>query len=169
MNKTFIFKNLLQGKTIGKGAEKSMKEKTMNQEVMEAIWAGEDTLRCLKRAQEQLKSAGSWGVLDMLGGNFFSGWMKHSKMEKAALDMEQAKNKLTAFQRELKDVSLPLELRMDMHGFLVFADFFFDGLVTDWLVQSKINDAREQVDTAIFQVEKILRDLRYMIGEEKEA
>ncbi|MGI6070962.1 MAG: hypothetical protein ACOYBE_11110 [Blautia sp.] len=147
----------------------NVKEKTMNQEVMEAVWAGEETLRCLRRAQEQLEGAKNWGIFDMLGGNFFSGWMKHSKMEKAALDMEQAKNKLTAFQRELKDVSLPLELRMDIHGFLVFADFFFDGLVTDWLVQSKINEAREQVDTAIYQVEKILADLRYMLEEVKEA
>ena len=45
-------------------------------------------------------------------------------------------------------------------GFLSFADFFFDGIVADYLVQSKIGEARRQVNEAINQVERILVELR---------
>ena len=41
-----------------------------------------------------------------------------------------------------------------------FADFFLDGLVADYMVQSKIADAREQVDDAINRIEKILADVK---------
>ena len=44
--------------------------------------------------------------------------------------------------------------------FLTFADFFWDGVVADWLVQSKINEARSQVEQAIPQVEQILSNLK---------
>ena len=49
---------------------------------------------------------------------------------------------------------------MEVGGFLSFADFFFDGLVADYLVQSKIATAREQVDDAITMVKNILTSLR---------
>ena len=74
--------------------------------------------------------------------------------------MEEAKQDLKIFQKELKDVNLSLDLRMEVGGFLSFADFFFDGLVADYLVQSKIASAREQVEDAITMVTNILRLLR---------
>lgn len=79
--------------------------------------------------------------------------------------MEEAKRQLLVFQRELRDVQVPLDLRMDISSFLTFADFFFDGLVADYLVQRKINDAREQVDDAIMRVRVILGELRDLLNE----
>ena len=81
-------------------------------------------------------------------------------MDDASRCMEDAKCHLKAFQRELKDVNLSLDLRMEVGGFLSFADFFFDGLVADYLVQSKIASAREQVEDAIMMVKNILTALR---------
>lgn len=74
--------------------------------------------------------------------------------------METAKRDLRIFQRELNDVQMFLNLNLNISDFLTFADFFFDGLITDYLVQSKINEARKQVWTAIKQVEKFLIDLQ---------
>ena len=96
----------------------------------------------------------------MLGGGFIASMVKHSKMNEAAELMEEAKERLQRFQRELFDVDVPQEFQMEISGFLSFADFFFDGIVADYLVQSKINDAREQVDDAIERVRKILGDLK---------
>ena len=67
--------------------------------------------------------------------------------------MEAAKTDLKRFQRELKDVNIPLDLRMEVGSFLSFADFFFDGFVADYLVQSKISEAKEQVSDVIVRVE----------------
>ena len=96
----------------------------------------------------------------MLGGGVISDFVKHSKMNDAAALMEQAKSDIQRFQRELRDVQVSLDLRMEIGSFLSFADFFLDGLVADYMVQSKIADAREQVDDAINRIEKILADVK---------
>ena len=74
--------------------------------------------------------------------------------------MENAKYHLQIFQRELNDVNLSMNLRMEIGGFLSFADFFFDGFVADYLVQSKIASARKQVEDAIVNVTNVLEALR---------
>ena len=48
---------------------------------------------------------------------------------------------------------------METGTFLTFADYFLDGFLTDWLVQTKILEAKRQVDDAIEKVEYILRQL----------
>ena len=126
----------------------------------EAVDAGERALSSLRNAQEKLNSAGNWGLFDMFGGGLFSTIMKRSKMDDAQQLMEAAKSDLKRFQRELKDVNIPLDLRMEVGSFLSFADFFFDGFVADYLVQSKISEAKEQVSDAIIRVEQILNELK---------
>lgn len=140
-----------------------MSNEMMRREMMEAIEAGERALSTLKLAQEKLKSAGNWGLFDMLGGGFFSTMIKRSKMDEAKSYMEAAKADLRLFQSELSDVSLPLDLKMEVGSFLSFADWFFDGFVADFLVQSKISDAKAQVSDAIFRVEYILNELKRKI------
>lgn len=132
----------------------------MNKEVREAINAGERALCSLREAQNNLQSAKNWGIFDMFGGGFLADVMKHSKMNNASTYMENAKYDLQVFQRELRDVYINLDMKVDVSGFLSFADFFFDGIVADYLVQSRIGEARRQVDSAINQVESILADLR---------
>ena len=137
-----------------------MSNEIMRREMKEAVDAGERALSSLRNAQEKLNSAGNWGLFDMFGGGLFSTIMKRSKMDDAQQLMEAAKTDLKRFQRELKDVNIPLDLRMEVGSFLSFADFFFDGFVADYLVQSKISEAKEQVSDAIIRVEQILNELR---------
>lgn len=134
-------------------------EYDMKRETQEAIDAGERALASLKAAQDELSSAKNWGIFDMLGGSFVSTLVKHNKMDNAKNYMEQAKYDLSAFSKELQDVNMTLNLNIDTHDFLTFADWFFDGLVADWLVQDRINEARGQVDEAIRRVEAVLRKL----------
>ena len=134
--------------------------KNDTKEIYEAIEAGERALNSLYAAQDKLKSARGWGMLDMFGGGFITDLMKHSKINDASRCMEDAKCHLKKFQKELKDVNLPLNIRMEVGGFLSFADFFFDGIVADYLVQSKIANAREQVDDAIIMVNNVLTTLK---------
>ena len=142
-----------------------MRDEVRRREIEEAAAAGEKALYCLENAKERLQGAKNWGIFDMLGGGFFTDMVKHSKMSDATAYMEDAKSQLLVFQRELRDVQVPLDLRMDISSFLNFADFFFDGIVADYLVQKKINDAREQVDDAIMRVRAILGELRDLLNE----
>ena len=133
-------------------------------ERQEAIRAGERALDSLKETEYYLGGARLWGIVDLFGGKGISGILKHSKIRTAARTMEQAKADLRAFQKELKDVRAIGGLNIDIGGFLTFADFFFDGIIADYLVQSKINNARKQVAEAIAQVEEILDSLHGMQG-----
>ena len=129
------------------------------QERQEAIQAGQEALRSLQLAKDDLKRAKNWGVLDILGGGLVTNIIKHSKMEKAKVHMERAKWNLEHFGRELQDVANYVELDLNTTDFLNFADYFFDGFIADLAMQSRIHQAREQVDEAIRQVEYALNRL----------
>ena len=137
-----------------------MINEVMRQEINEAIVAGEHALQSLKSAQEKLNSAGNWGIWDILGGGFLVTMMKQSKMEDAQKHINDAQYYIKVFQKELKDVNVAFNLKTEVESFLSFADFFFDGLFTDFLVQSKISEAKTQVAEAIFRVEELLRELK---------
>ncbi len=137
-----------------------MEDKRMEKEVREAVAAGERALGSLRNAQKCLDGAKNWGIVDMPGGGLVSSLVKRSKMDDAAGYMEEAKADLRKFQKELRDVSVSMDLRMEIGSFLSFADVFFDNLFVDVMVQSKINEARDQVDEAIARVESLLVDLR---------
>ena len=74
--------------------------------------------------------------------------------------MERAKDDLYRLQSELRDIEVPMDFQVDVGGFLSFADMFFDNIFVDWMVQSRINDARDQVVEATARVQTILADLQ---------
>ncbi len=125
----------------------------------EAIDAGRYALDCLNSAYDELNKAGGWGIVDLLGGGLFTNLIKHSKMNRASDYISDAKDALTKFSKELKDISSQIDLDFNTADFLSFADFFFDGFIADWLVQSRIDDAKHQISDAICKVEEILKNL----------
>ncbi len=128
----------------------------MAREVREARAAGIRALNSLRKAEKHLDSARTWGIFDLLGGGLITSLVKHSKLDDARNDIEQARYDLEDFCEELQDVDLP-----DVHidELLTFADFFFDGFLADFMVQRRINEARDQLERASRQVEDILRQL----------
>ena len=131
-----------------------------DKEIREAIEAGERALVSLRRADEKLSSARTWGIIDLIGGNFFSGMLKHSRLAGASRCIEDAKVDLRRFQRELTDVQGLDYINVDVGEFMSFADFFVDGFIVDFMVQQKISDARRQVNSAITRTEFLLAQLR---------
>ena len=80
-------------------------------------------------------------------------------MNQARQHMEQTKWDLRNFSEELKDVNMISHLDIETDDFLSFADWFFDGFFVDWMVQDRINTARDQVEEAIQRLKVILREL----------
>ncbi len=130
-------------------------------EVREAITAADDALDHLQRARQCLNSAGNWGLLDLLGGNIFTGLFNHGKLATAEREIEEARWSLPKFSKELRDVQGFSSIHIN--DFLTFADFFFDGFVADVLVQSKISNAKKQCDDAIRRVQEIRNQLAGML------
>lgn len=129
------------------------------QEIDEAIRAGQQARSSLLQAKDCLKSAGNWGLLDMFGGGLFTTYVKRSKMKDAEQLVQQAHSDLQRFSKELADVESVADFHVETGSFLAFADYFLDSFLMDLMVQSKIQNAKKQVDDAIEQVERILRQL----------
>ena len=134
----------------------------IEKEKREAIEAGCRALDSLHAAENNLNSAKNWGMVDMFGGGFLSTMLKHSKIDQAKQNMEQAKYDLRNFSRELNDVNMVCNLNINTNDFLAFADYLFDGFVVDWMVQDRINNAKRQVEEAIRRTENIINQLRSM-------
>lgn len=128
-------------------------------ELREARLAGQEALKCLDKAADSLKSAGNWGIADMLGGGLITTFVKHSRMNDAEALVQQARSALKRFRKELMDVENVEEFHIETGDFLAFADYFFDGIIADWLMQSRINEAKTQVESARQKVKDIMRQL----------
>ena len=126
-------------------------------ELQEAIQAADEALYHLQSARKYLNSAGNWGLLDIFGGGLISGIVKHDKMSDAEYEIEKAKEALQKFSKELRDVSGYSSIHIG--SFLTFADFVFDGIVADVMVQSKISKAKRECDDAIKRVSAIREEL----------
>lgn len=137
-----------------------MNDLDRERELREAKLAGQEALAYLNRAADSLQSAGNWGIVDMLGGGLISTFVKHSKMNDAEELVQQARSALKRFQKELMDVENVEEFHIETGDFLAFADYFFDGIIADWLMQSRINEARTQVENARQKVTYIMQQLK---------
>ena len=134
-------------------------------EIREAIQAGEAALRSLERAKEKMGSAKNWGIFDMMGGGLFSSLFKHSKIDRASADIEEAKRQLAVLKKELEDVSISEDFSVGIGDGLRFIDTFLDNVFADVVVQSRINSAIERLDTVSGQVRGILTKLYSLLSE----
>ena len=98
--------------------------------------------------------------LDLFGGNFFSGLMKHSNLSDASVYLRRARNEVDRFRMELGDIRDIPEVNDEIGDFLTFADFFWDGALADILVQSRIHECRNRVNDSINKIERIIRELK---------
>ena len=83
-------------------------------------------------------------------------------MDQAKQNMEQDKYDLQNFSRELNDVNMACNLNINTNDFLAFADYLLDGFVIDWMVQDRINKAKQQVSEEIRRTENIIDQLKFM-------
>ncbi|PAV28883.1 hypothetical protein CIL05_14755 [Virgibacillus profundi] len=137
-------------------------------ELNEAINAGETVKYALANAVTSLESASGWGTFDMFGGGMISGAIKHSHIDEATAYIHQAQTKMRSFQKELLDVNETAQLHVDISGLLKFADFFFDGILSDWMVQGRIQDSLEQARSQQSNIGRITSNLNVETGK-KEA
>jgi chromosome segregation ATPase len=129
-------------------------------ELQEAIEAGETAGNELESVINSLKSAEGWGTWDILGGGLIATAAKHSRIDEAKKYAHNTKIALIRFQNELSDVDLTMNIDINIGSFATFADYFFDGLISDWVVQSKISDSLDSVCSVVYNVESIIKSLQ---------
>lgn len=133
-------------------------------ELQEAREAAQEVLLGLREIIEALRSAGNWGAWDILGGRILATALKHDKLDDARTAVQRVQTALHRLERELGDVqAADGSLRVDLSDFSTFADYFFDGLVIDWLVQAKIEESLGRVEELDARLRRITRDLETRI------
>lgn len=128
-------------------------------ELREAVKAGRSALSSLERAGKLLDSARSWGTADMLGGGLLTTMVKHDRIDEARSAIHSAQSGLRKFEAELRDVQRDVRINIDIGSMLTFADYMFDGFITDWIVQGRIKEAAGQVGDSTAAVRRIVGEL----------
>jgi len=124
-------------------------------EIAEARTVALRVLDSLEKIEKKLHSARRWGIFDLLGGDFFSSLIKHSKMDDAQRMLRQVQSDLVLLQKELKDIDIQFTEDISASGFEKFMDIVFDNIVSDWLTQSRINKSLQEVA----RVKAVLNDV----------
>jgi DNA repair exonuclease SbcCD ATPase subunit len=132
-----------------------------DRELQEAIQAGQRVQAGIDGAVSALESASNWGTWDLLGGGMLSSAIKHGKLDDANQAIQEVQPLLQRFQRELADVQGMTGLQVQTDGLESFIDIFFDGLLVDLLVQSKINDSLEAARSMQKRVRGLVEDLAH--------
>lgn len=151
----------------------------MQQQQQEALFAGRAALEALSEVKHFLSAATSWGTVDMLGGGKLITYFKLSAVDEAKKASKEAQNLLLRFHAELADIGQSVTTATDFGNLIQFADFLIDGLIADWIVQSKIwkassacSDAITKVEEVINQVEAVKDDLdrkiQYVVASHRE-
>ncbi|MCQ6559482.1 hypothetical protein [Paenibacillus mendelii] len=129
-------------------------------EIHEALTAGRRVLNSLQDASSSLEKAENWGNWDMWGGGgVISTHLKHNHVDDAKQFIHNANHLILNFRDELADVKRSISIEIDISSMLKMADYWFDGLISDWIVQGRIKDAQSQVLEAMHQVRTIVNHL----------
>jgi len=138
-------------------------------EIQEAISAGIASQESLNEVLRCLSKAEGWGTWDLMGGGLLCDLAKHSDIDDAQTEARQAQYLLRQFRTELVDVRIDSNLQIEVGSFAKFADFFFDGLIADWCMQSQIHDSQASVACVEKQVEDVILRLRLLAENETAA
>lgn len=136
-------------------------------EIKEAIDAGNHALTKLTDAGYALNDAKSYSTWDtFLGGGFMATMMKHDKLKESNNYLHGAQIALQRFHNELLDVK---EIRqdaliIDTDGFVMFTDYFFDNIFTDWSIHSKITTSMNQISRVQDDVANTISELEQKLN-----
>lgn len=129
----------------------------LEREIKEAIDEGDNSLKILSAILSYLRQGGSWGQWN---NNRSSKYRQRQSIDQAASLLPKAKHHLSLFQRELKDLGENnIEVKLDTIHFSRFTDFFFDNLISDWIVQQKIIGTINNIEGSKAYVKRILMSL----------
>ena len=116
-------------------------------EIDEASAAAEQAQVALARVADSLSSAQGWSTYDtFFGGGMVASMVKHDRLDQAAEAAEAAQHALQVLAAELRDIGAEARVQLAEVGVgLRFADVFFDGMFSDWMVAGRIRASQESV------------------------
>lgn len=132
-------------------------------EIQEAIVAGKYAIQALENVEKSLSSARSWGIFDMLGGGLITGMLKHSNMDKAQAQMEEAQRAVECFRKELGDIGSMPTIQLSFDGMTKALDYLLDDFFLDFMVQHEIKERRREVAQVKEEIQQTVLKLQQFI------
>ena len=154
--------NARGGKQLLKIQKKIERQEFIITEVREAMKVGKEAFNVLEQMLGFLRTARNWGRWDMGKGGRRTAHFKHSNIDRARERAYLAQQLLNRFERELRDVYDHVErlnLNIELDSFSRFMDVFFDNLISDWVIQQKIQNALSNVNGVRDRVLRMLQGL----------
>ena len=125
----------------------------------EAIEQGKILHEKLKGIVYNLKHVKKWGPYKMHGKGRYSSYNKKTYIDKANREAVIAKVFIKKFDKELKDVFPDMDINLSMEFFENFLDHFYDNLITDWVIQRKLDNAIHNISNMEDKMKRILMTL----------
>ena len=115
----------------------------------------------LEKMIYHLQRAKNWGQWDMTTRQRGASYQKHSEIDRARELSYQAQHMLGRFQRDLQQIygQQHFSFNVQFDSFNRFTDIFFDNLISDWIVQRKIQNALNNVLNVKDQIIRINQSL----------
>ena len=129
----------------------------------EVIEAGKKSVEDLHSLQEKLSIAEKRSVFRKYSSENIIFRYRKKKFDEIVQLTKAVKVDLVHFQKGLKTISIPLDLRMEVSSFILFVKFFFDGNIEQNYIMEDISVIKEQISDAVFYVESILSGLEKIV------
>jgi len=128
-------------------------------EVDEAIEVGESALKAVEHTIKSLERAEEWGVWNMVEAGLISTAVKHNHIDEAKNYAEETQRLLGKLKREISDIKMITNTEILIGTFETFSDYFFDGLIFDWVVQSEIGKSLDSVKNTKNKIDRAMSKL----------
>jgi len=134
----------------------------LQNEIEEAVSVGSRASDMLGQIITNLRRASNWGQWNMSGRRRTSSYTKHSYIDRARSLSHSGQNILRQFEVELRDVYRQQNygLNVEIASFSKFTDIFFDNLISDWVIQQKIQNSLSSVVSVRDKVNRLVGSLQ---------
>ncbi len=144
--------------TLQKIADDRVRIRSMMREIDEARDAGDKASRALGGALDKLGSAEGMSMWDtFLGGGLIVSAIKYSEINSSDDLVHRAQRALRHFETELMDVQnvATESFTVNKNDIFTFTDVFFDNIFSDWMVHSRITDAKSKLNVVLQDVRRV--------------
>lgn len=132
----------------------------IKKEIGEALVEGENCIKLLSVVSSYLKKARDWGRWNNPNDRR-GAYIKNRSIDSAIKNLSKAQVRLDMFSKELSDLGENnINFDISKSHFGQFTDFFFDNLISDWIIQQKIKGTIGNVENVIDKVRRILLALK---------
>ena len=141
---------------------KELKQQPTRQlQILQAIIAGERTLESLHSAQMSLNVASVENVTSS-EGNILKKLVKHLNADDVSIHMNEAKQKMNALSEILGEIEVYQDLDTELKDYMKYTDMLFDVIQDNFMLQTKINEAKIQVRYATRNIGFVIEKLKDM-------